>query len=301
MQGSIRDVAAIGLVHHMLYPRCTMDENYHAETLSRFVKRDDIDMFDFCLPYDEKLRAGLIPVVRSSGKPRCYATHLIPLRKLSYASVVPSEQAIMRILTKNQMAAAHAAGATEFIFASGSDVPEDKRPAARTAFREMLRWMCTEMKPLGITALLEPFDRTFDKKFLFGPSIECIDMIRSLEPEVKNLGIELDMAHVPLMDETFEHAIRTCAPYLKRVHLGNCVKKDPSNPWYGDNHPPMGIAGGEIDVPELAGILRLLADVGYIGSNRGALIIEMQPFPGMSEDDTVKDNFARLDKAWAMA
>ena len=60
-------------------------------------------------------------------------------------------------------------------------------------------------------------------------------------------------------------------------------------------------AGGEIDVPELAGILKLRSDAGYVGKDRGVLVIEMQLCPGMSEDDSAKDNFARLAKAWATA
>jgi sugar phosphate isomerase/epimerase len=127
-----------------------------------------------------------------------------------------------------------------------------------------------------------------------------VALIESLQPEVDNLGIELDMAHLPLMGESFADAIRTVAPYLKRVHLGNCVLRDQSNPRYGDTHPPMGFPGGEIDVPELTHILRLLREVGFLHPERRCnLIIEMTPWPGKSIEETIADGFRRLHSAWS--
>jgi len=87
-------------------------------------------------------------------------------------------------------------------------------PADREAFTGFVRWLCAELKPHGITALLEPFDTTIDKKFLYGSTADCVALLDSLALETSNLGIELDLAHVPLMGESSEHAIRTVAPYL---------------------------------------------------------------------------------------
>jgi len=114
-----------------------------------------------------------------------------------------------------------------------------------------------------------------------------------------NLGIELDVAHLPLMGEGFASAIRRSAPWLKRVHLGNCVMRDSQDPFFGDRHPPMGYPGGEIDVPELVEILGTLREVGFLNrANRGDLILELNPFPGKSEDESVADNLERVNRAW---
>lgn len=300
MKNNIRDYARIGLVHHLLYPKCTTDPDDHVATLGEFVKRNDIETLDCCIPYGEDRRSKIIPVVRDCGKEVVYAMHLFPMRKISLGTTCPQEQGLIRLVAEEQIRMAVAIGATGFIFPSGADVPAD-RDAAKQAFGRFCRWFAGELKAHGITAMLEPFDRTFDKKYLYGSSEECVELIESLKPDVDNFGIELDMAHVPLMGESFEHAIRVCAPHLRRVHLGNCVMRDSSNPWYGDNHPPVGIDGGEIDVAQLARILELLLEVGYLSvENRGALIFEMQPFPHRSVDYTVSDNLQRLDKAWSL-
>ena len=302
MQEEIRDYARMGFVHHMLYPECMDDAEAHMRTLEAFVQRDDMETFDCCLPYGEARRERLIPVVRDSGKEHiAFATHLFPLRKIGLSSRAPHEQAQIRMIVKDMIECAAAVGATGMIFASGGPAPGDAIPADYEAFADFCHWLCTELRPHGITALLEPFDTTIDKKFLYGPTAECMALIESLTPKIDNFGIELDLAHVPLMFETFEDAIRTVAPALRRVHLGNCVLKDASHPRYGDTHPPIGYEGGEIDVPEVAEILRCLLGVGFLSKeSRGDLLIEMTPWPGRTVDETIADTTDRLARAWAM-
>ncbi len=296
----IKQYAKLGLVHHLLYPKCTEDREYHVKTLSEFVERDDIEALDCCIPYGEEYRnSGIIEKVKNCGKDIGYALHLFPAKKISLCTLDIQEREMAKIVIRDQIDMAAAIGATGFVFVSGADLP-DNRSDAQQAFKEFCRWFCRELDKYGITALLEPFDRTVDKKFLYGPIDDCVKLMEELRKEgVANIGIELDMAHLPLMYEDFESSIERCAPYLKRVHLGNCVLKDKSNPFYGDKHPPIGIEGGEIDTPELKRILRKLYEVGFLDENdRKPLIMEMQPFPGKSAEYTVKETFRRLNAAW---
>jgi len=300
MNDSITRHARLGLVHHMLYPDCSEKPADHVTTLLALATRTDIETFDCCLPYDTERRAQLIPVLRNCGKKDItFAAHFFPLRKISFCTINRSEQAQTRMIVRDMVEQAVAIGATGFIFPSGGPTPAEATPANRAAFADFCRWLCGELAPHGITAQLEPFDMTIDKRFLYGPTRECVALIESLRPEVSNLGIELDMAHLPLMGETFEHAIHNAAPHLKRVHLGNCVLRDKTHSRYGDTHPPMGYPGGEIDVPELAEILRLLLEVGFLNpERRGNLVIEMTPWPGKSFEETIADGLERVNAAW---
>ena len=302
MNDSIREVARVGLVHHLLYGEAMGDADAHARTLAEFVRRGDIDTFDCCLPFGDERRRRLVPIVRDCGKEDiAYANFMFPGRKISFGSTSAAEQGAARILMEDQIALAEAIGATGFVFASGADVPHD-RPAAKEAFADFCRWFCRRLKPAGIVALLEPFDRDIDKKYLYGPTAQCVELIESLAGETDNLKIELDMAHLPLMGETFADALRAAGPHLGRIHLGNCVLRDPGHPRYGDTHPPLGFDAGEHDVGELAEFLRLLVEVGYLGrGGRRSLVLEITPFPDRTADDTVADNLARLDRAWAAA
>ena len=297
---NIEKYAKLGLVHHLLYPKCTVDREHHVATLAEFVGRDDIEALDCCIPYGDQFRnSGIIEKVRNCGKNVANALHLFPARKISLSSLDLQEQEMTKVVLKDQIEMAAAIGATGFVFVSGADVPEN-RPEARKTFKAFCRWFCGELKAHNMAALLEPFDRTIDKKFLYGPIDDCVELIKDLHSEgITNIGIELDMAHLPLMFEDFESAIQRCAPYLKRIHLGNCVLQDKSHPLYGDMHPPMGLPGGEIDTPELTRILRKLYEVGYLDeNNRKPLIMEMQPFPGETVEYTVAETYRRLYAAW---
>ncbi len=300
MRDNLRDYARLGLVHHMLYPRSLEDPDDHVLTLEALIQREDIETFDCCLPYGETQQARLIPRIRNSGKTAiAYATHLFPLRKIPFTTPFPQRQAQARAIVADMVRQAAAIGATGFIFASGGPPPPEATAAHQAAFADFCRWLCRQLQPHGITAMLEPFDTTIDKRFLYGPTHECVRLLESLRPDVDNFGIELDVAHVPLMGETFAQAIHTTAPYLRRVHLGNCVLRDKQHPRYGDTHPPIGYEAGEIDVPELVEILRLLREIGFLNKERrGDLILEVTPWPGKTEEETVADNWQRLDEAW---
>jgi len=298
LKEDIREYARIGLVHHMLYPECTKDPDFHVETILEFIQRKDIESFDCYIPYGEKRRRKLIDRIKNCGKEVVYSLHVFPSRKISLASLDPQEQGITRVVIKDQINLAAAIGATGFVFVSGADLPES-RGEAKKCFADFCKWFCSELKPHGIDALLEPFDRVIDKKFLLGPIDECVGFLDSLSTEVNNIGFELDFAHLPLMGDNFEYSIFKTAPYLKRIHLGNCVLRNKNNPLYGDKHPPIGVEEGEIDIPELIVILRSLLKIGYLNkSRRGALILEMIPFPGKSVEYTIADSFERLIKAW---
>ena len=298
MNGDIRTYARLGLVHHMLYPEAVADPKLHVDTLFEFIKRTDIETFDCCLPYGHPCRDGLVTEIRRCGKVDI-AFAMFPMRRLSLAAFLPAEKAEVRRIIGGMIEQAAAIRAAGFIFGSGPPPPEKATPAHIAAFAEFCQWLCAQLKSYNITALLEPFDTHIDKKYLYGPTRACVKLIESLKPDVDNLAIELDVAHLPLMGENFAAAIRTVAPCLKRVHLGNCVLKDTTHPRYGDTHPPIGLPGGEIDTTELSEILKALIEIGFLDRlRRGSLVVEMTPWPGRTVDESVADMFSRLEAAW---
>jgi sugar phosphate isomerase/epimerase len=293
--------ARLGLVHHMLYARSVEDPEYHVRTLETMLARTDIETLDCCLPYGRERQERLVPAICQSGKVHiAFALHLFPLRKLSLAATSYAEQAQVRMIVSDFIRQAVAMGATGFVFASGGPPYAETTKAHQAAFLDFCRWFCEQLAPHGIDALLEPFDFDFDKKFAYGPLDVNLELVEQVRRDFPNIGIELDVAHLPLMREEAVSSIRRSAPFLKRVHLGNCVMKNPADIFYGDRHPPIGYPGGEIDVAELVPILSTLLEVGFLNrENRGDVIVEMNPFPGRSEDDSVADNFARVNQAWA--
>ncbi|HOP11604.1 MAG TPA: TIM barrel protein [Oscillospiraceae bacterium] len=300
MTGNIKQYASLGLVHHMLYLNCVNDPAYHTDTLKKFAVRTDIVTFDFCVPYAEPWRSRAIGAVRNSGKDTAYALHLFPARKISLGSLDLTERELTKIVVRDQIEQAVKAGAKDFVFVSGTDYP-DRRAEAQERFYEFCLWFCGELAPHGITALLEPFDRTVDKKFLYGSIDECVALVDRVKKTHQNIGIELDIAHLPIMGEDIWESVLKCGDRIKRVHLGNCVLKDKCCSLYGDMHPPMGIDGGEICERELTVALKALFEIGYLDkAKRNPLVLEMRPLNGEdSIECTITDSFDLLDKAWA--
>lgn len=300
MKRELRTHARLGLVHHMLFPRSLDDPDFHVATLEATARRDDIETFDCCLPYGKERQLRLIRAIRASGKEHvAFAIHLFPLRKLSLAATSYVEQAQVRILMQDFIAQAAAIGARSFIFASGGPPYVEATEHHHRCFLDFCRWLCEGLASHGIDALLEPFDFDHDKKFLYGPLDRNIDLVARLADEFPNVGLELDMAHLPLMREGFASAIRRAAPWLRRVHLGNCVSRVPGDPFFGDKHPPIGYPAGDIDQPELVEILSALNGINFLNpANRGDVLLEINPFPGRTEEESLADNFQRLQAAW---
>jgi sugar phosphate isomerase/epimerase len=300
VKDDIREYAKLGLVHHLLYPECGDDPEVHVKTLLEFIKRTDIETFDCCLPYGDKYRKKLIPAIRECRKSCCFAIHFYPIRNLPLAAKTPANHAQTWMIIDDMIEQATSIGSEGLIFGAGTPSFNDAEPGDFAAFDRFCDELCTKLKSHNITAMLEPFDMDIDKMFLYGPIDDCVKLAERISKKYDNFGFELDMAHLPLMREDFDSAIKRTAPWLKRVHLGNCVLQDAINPRWGDTHPPIGFAGGEIDVPELIIILRSLLDCGYLNKrNRGNLLMEMTPFPNKSVNFTVKDNFTRLRQAWS--
>jgi len=298
MNGDIRNYAKLGLVHHMLYPECMSDGKRHVHTMLEFVARHDIETFDCCLP-GNGYSGQLIPAIRSCGKSVCFAIHAYPLRTEPLAAKTPQQRARTWALIDDMIGQAAAIGAEGFIFGAGIPSYHDATRADFEAFDRFCVELCTKLEPHGIVAMLEPFDMDVDKRFLYGPIDDCLALAKRVTVGHDNFGFELDVAHLPLMREDFTSAINRCAPYLRRVHLGNCVFADRRHPRWGDTHPPIGFPGGEIDVPELVVILRALLEVGFLNTQRrGNLLVEMTPWPGRSVDETVADSWHRLEAAW---
>ena len=299
MNGDIRNYAKLGLVYHMLHPNCASDPEAHADTLLKFVQRNDMETFDCCLPYGEERRARLTAAIRECGKSVCFAIHFYPFSSMPLTSLSPIRRAQSWLILDDMIQQAANIGSEGFIFAAGPPAFDAATQDDFEAFDLVCETLCDKLKPHGMTALLEPFDFAVDKKFLYGPIDACVALARRVTDKHDNFGFELDVAHLPLMREGFASSIKRLSPWLKRVHLGNCVLKEPNNPRWGDTHPPIGFPGGEIDVEETSVILHGLLETGYLNrENRGALVFEMTPFPDKTPDETVADNMRRLRQAW---
>jgi sugar phosphate isomerase/epimerase len=298
MSGRLGDYARLGATHHSLYP-CKHDPALHFRTLPALLDRPDIEVVDLTLPYGDN-RAASIELVKASGKMIVYNGYLMPTPIIPLGTTSPTEREQILMLARDQVDAAAAAGACYFMQSVGADPGETRRRRAFAGLGEYIRRLNDYLKTKSRMAfLIELMDRDVHKRSLCGPTGEVVEFVERLRGEVPDLGLVLDINHLVLMEEPFREAFERCAPFLRHIHLGNCIFKDRGHPMWGGVHPPLGVEGGEIGQAQLVEILRLLLELGYLGrQTRGSMSLEITPFPGRNAEETLTDNLARLEAAW---
>jgi len=301
MTDNFRKYARIGFNHHCFFP-CKDNPAYHVETLPVIVNRKDIEVVDLTIPYGREYRQAAIDIVKNSGKTIVYNGYLLPTGKIPLGTLSYTERQQIVMLGKDQADAAKESGAKYFMQSVGADPGKELRKKSFEALGEYIYELSSYMAGMGNMAfLIELMDRDLDKKSLCGPSEEVMEFIDKLSGKVPNIGVVLDINHIILMGESFDHAFTTCKKYLKHVHLGNCILKDRKHPWWGGVHPPVGLEGGEVDTKEMSEIFKVLLETGYLNEkNPGTMALEVKVLPGKSVEETIEDQLARVYKAWEM-
>lgn len=172
-----------------------------------------------------------------------------------------------------EMKRAHAHGVRKLAFSSGPFPGSADREAALDALVRSLKEVCAEAQKLGVTVILETFDREWDRKQLIGPVGDAVRVAREVREEYGNFGLMWDLSHGPLLGER-PSDIKIAKEYLAHIHIG-CAKKLPDGrlvDWHPGFYRPGAINGVE-DVMEL---LKVLLEIGY----RGAIGFEVKPEEG---------------------
>jgi len=169
---------------------------------------------------------------------------------------------------------------------------------------ELCRYAEEKATERPVWVLLETFDRTVDKKSFLGPSELAVKVASRVKAVQSNFGLTIDMGHLPLLGEGYKQALATVQDYLAHVHLGSCIKDDSTNPWYGDSHPALGVAGGVADTAQLVEFLAALKSIGYFekkGLPTGVpwATFEVKPQTGQSSELLMANCRRAFKEAWA--
>lgn len=298
MKSHWREYLTLGINHHLLYPASFNSTVIHRNSLPTVLRFPQFEAVDMFIP-DGEIEDAETAMVRDSGKQVIYNCPLMNSNERNPHSPDSAvRQSTLHDITRHIERAAKL-GARKVVVASGPDPGMEKREEQTEYFIEYLCALCSIASP-EMDILIEPFDRSIGKNLMIGPSTEGASVVEQVRTRgSQNIGILVDMGHVPLMEETFSHAIQTAAPYIKHVHLGSCVMKNSADPLYGDMHPPWGYEGGENDVPELIDFLRCLFQFGYLAEGkRPTVTLEMRPYPELDETQSVERWIEKLDEAW---
>ena len=298
----------IGIVHPMIFPETGRGEGPILETISKIAADSFFGAIEVSWMKDANVRgqaarlleSAFLDVVYCGGPPML--NQKLNLNAFDEATRTAAISSMKKLIDE-----AYALGARIIAVISGPDVELGKREKAKSLLVDSLKQLCSYAEEKGkdytLMVSLENFDQKYDKKLLIGPTKDAADVIGKVKEKYGNIGLTVDLSHLPLIHEKPKQALTAASPYLEHAHIGNCVMKDKSHPQYGDQHPRFGVAGGENSVKELAEFLATLKDVGYFNKKTATRLpvvsFEVKPGAGESSEVLIANSKRVFTAAWS--
>ena len=278
----------LGVNHQFMYPDAISNEKVHTETLKKVASREDIDAIDCWIWRGAERSDEERKILLSSGK---VINYNIGDRFGEDICLPSSTNETDRIRAYDIMMREFEYGLSvntkKFVLGSGPDMPQDHE-GAKERFGELITKVIKQL-PKDVMMSLEPTDWDIDKHFLFGPMNEAVDFVKNIRKEgFENIGVMIDMCHVPIMHETLDTALQKAKDVLVHIHLGNCVIKDKTNEFYGDKHVAWNYPGGEYTEGDGVEFLKMLQTAGYFDKDGATVSFEMRPTLGKTAEESLE-------------
>lgn len=300
----------LGIVHFMLYPQVIKGEGPIVETARVIAEDDFFEVIEVGPIKDQRVWAelkGLIEGAHMSVGVGAQPGLLINKLNLAAEGETARQAAVDNVRGSIDQAYFLGARLLALLDGPGSYPGEERKAAAIDQLVRSLSELCAYAEGRGtddlLTISLENFDQSVDKRSLIGPTKDAAEVAARVKEEHTNFGLTVDLSHLPLLDETPQEALAAAKDHLVHIHVGNCLMKDVNHPVYGDNHPPLGIEGGENDVQELVEFLEALFDIRYftkeLPTGRPVVTFEVKPLPDQDPAVVIAATKRVWREAWA--
>lgn len=278
----------LGVNHQFLYPESIVNEEAHTSTLRALSQSAHIQALDCWVWRGRQRAAEEASILRSCGKVINYnAGNRFGEERVFPTAADEKQRTRAYDHYMREISLALDVGAKKIVMASGPDTPHGREAAKERLYEFLLKLM--SQLPAGVSLSLEATDRDMDKRYLFGPLAETVAFIKKLHADgLHQIGLLLDMGHIPLLHETLASAINASRSVLNHIHLGNAVVKNKSDPLYGDKHVPWGYPGSEYTEQDGASFVRMLREIGYTDGENATVSFEMRPYAGLSADESLR-------------
>ncbi len=300
----------LGIVHPMAFPETGKGDGPIVETVAKIAADEFFSAIEVRPSLSTDVRdevggilrqSGLLPII--SGQPPLLGAKL----NLNASDEAARAEAVACV--RRSIDEAVALDAPYVAILSGPDPGSETRAHEVGQLVKSLSECCayarevsTGATPIHIT--LEQFDYEVDKKCLAGPIDLCVEVIEKVKAAGNaNVGLLVDLSHLPILNETAEGNLTKAAPHLIHVHAGNAFVGDPSDPANGDMHPRFGYPGSLNAIEDLTEFLRVLQEVGYFAkklpTGKPVVTFEVKPVPGESSDMVLAGTKRAFLEAWA--
>ncbi len=300
---SIYKYMYLGIVHFKAFPQCVGGQGPILETLRKIAEDDFWTAVEVGWMKDVRVRHEASKLLEVSHLKVCYATQPRILgQKLNPSAFDAAVRAKAIDNVKRGIDEAYQLGASSVRVLSGKDPGDEKREEAKKIFIDTLKEWCEYAKQQGdINIYMKIFDRDIDKAALIGHFKDAADVAAQVYKEYKNFGVLSDLSHFPLLRESPAEAIPLVMKYPMHFHIGNCVVADRKHFLYGDLQPRFGVAGGELDTPDVRDYFKLLLENNLLNpDDKPVVSAEVRPLLAEETSELILANAKRVIKeAWA--
>ena len=300
---SIYKYMYLGIVHFKAFPQCVGGQGPILETLRKIAEDDFWTAVEVGWMKDVKVRHEASKLLEVSHLKVCYATQPRILgQKLNPSAFDAAVRAKAIDNVKRGIDEAYQLGASSVRVLSGKDPGDEKREEAKKIFIDTLKEWCEYAQQQGdIKIYMKIFDRDIDKAALIGHFKDAADVAEEVYKEYKNFGVLSDLSHFPLLRESPAEAIPMVMKYPMHFHIGNCVVADKKHFLYGDLQPRFGVAGGELDTPDVRDYFKLLLENNLLNpEDKPVVSAEVRPLLAEESSELILANAKRVIKeAWA--
>ena len=297
-----------GFSPSMLFPKSFEDPYMHFAAIQTCCHCAPYESFETFLPDDAAMRKLCIQSMKEHEITLHYNTPgVFQLDgEFNPCSDNPEYRKNALELAKTQIEYAAEAESPIIVFTGCPDKGEERRPELLKMYMEYFLQLAEFCRTFNIEITIEPIERHRFKKLLLGPCKDCADfMLEAQKNGASNAHLMLDIAHLPLMEETMEAATReVLRAGLIHVHMGDAVL-DEKSIFYGHTHPPVGVHNGTFDLVDLTHQFMVLFECGYIphttGQKRANISLEVRPYPGCDELTSIRLMYEKMKTACDLA
>ena len=283
MKGRPQDQMRVGINHFMAYPQAMKPGGPLVETLQSLCADDYFSVVEVTRIPGAAPRAQAIAAARNAGRDVLFSAQPALLDgKYDMNSQDPQARQAAVDVARACVAEAAKWQAQGVTVLSGPAPAPVQRAAARTWLLASLKELCEfGRRQGGLPILLEPLDQVpSGKDCLIGPTADAVEVARHVSGYYPSFGLVLDLGRLPPPGESAA-ALDMAAPYLKHVHIGDCVMRDGVQP--------------------LAIALRELFKAGYLGQGvRRAVSFAIGPYGDQTGEQVLANAKEMLDAAWAL-
>jgi len=301
------DFFQLGVVVPAFYPEIRQRKGPVLEITRKLAADPFFQVLEFSGAEDRAVQKELIPVARASGKSLVFAGASYCYLGQNNLHDLDEEKRQRAIRNVEKIIDEACEYGCKILYVMGCEAPAaQERDRAIKKFAGSLAALSDYARgknPLApLTISVENFYILREIPFLIGPTREAAQVLRELRRDHFNVGLTFDTSHILQWREDLPSTYFAVEDVIAHIHLSNCLIRDKSSPFYGDKHPPYGMVGSEIGIPELAAFLQILKDAGRFSSplpaGKPVLSLEVIPPAGQTPEATLEGAKEAFRSAW---